>query len=229
MADKSQELALALLKEAKEKGILDPSIEKELAGLIGTEERPKVKEVLEAEKGKPAEKRELSPEQADQLLAALRTRFELPENEELRKTVDFAVVEKSLRASPEKLYALQKLEETGGEPQMVGVEGGEFIFEDRCTESPSGRRDLNFDQSLAQAEEFGVDMQSPDAYMAMKKTGRFDMESWTWLKTDPEFRERTGYVMFGGRDEGDVYVREYYAERHGPNYGWRASLRVKKA
>jgi len=177
---------------------------------------------------KVAEKRELTPEQADQLLATLKTRFETPANEELRKAIDFAVVEKSLRAAPEKLYALQKLEETGGEPQLIGIDGDEFVFEDRSAESPSGRRNLDADQAAAQAEEFGADMQSPDAYKAMQKTGRFDLKSWSWLKTDPKNRKRTGGAMNGFRCEGEVRVSEYTAGRRSPLDGWRASLRVKK-
>jgi len=174
------------------------------------------------------EKRELAPEQTDQLLTTLKTRFESSINKELRKTVDFADVEKSLRAAPEKLYALHKLEETGGEPQVIALDGDEFVFEDRCKQSPSGRRDLDFDQSLAQAREFGADMQSPDAYEAMQETGKFDIETWSWLETDPEYREETDHALGGGRDDDDVFVFEDNAEDRGPLSGWRASLRVKK-
>jgi len=174
------------------------------------------------------EKRELSPEQADSLVSTLKSRFESSENKKLRKVVDFADVEKSLRAAPEQLYALLKLEETGGEPQIIGLDGDEFVFEDRCIESPSGRRDLNFDKSLVQAEEFGADMQSPDAYKAMQKTGKYDMKTGGWLKTDPEYRERTGRAVNGDRDGDDVRVYEDDAERRDPDVGWRASLRVKK-
>jgi hypothetical protein len=219
----SIEQAISFLKA--EKANLTPDHLKQLAELAeaGEDVRESVTDTLETE-----EKRELSPEQADQLLGTLKTRFELPENEELQNAIDFAVVEKSLRAAPEKLYALHKLEETGGEPQVISIDGDEFVFEDRCTESPSGRRDLNFDKSLAQAEEFGADMQSPDAYKAMQETGKFDMETYSWLKTDPEDRERTGCAMRGRRFDDDVFVREFSAERRAPFGGWRASLRVKK-
>jgi|GEM_PF-2428527 len=230
--DKSQELAFALLKEAKEKGILDPSIEAGLAELIGAEGRPQVKGVLEApaiaEATESEEAREPSPEQADQILDALKTRFEAPENEELRKAIDFADVEKSLRAAPEKLYALHKLEETGGEPQVIGLDGDEFIFEDRSKESPSGRRNLNADQAAAQAEEFGTDMQSPEAYRAMQETGEFDLNSASWLKTSAAHRKKTGHARGGCRDGGVVSVYEGRAESRKPSDGWRASLRVKK-
>lgn len=185
-------------------------------------------------------KKELTPEQADTLVNTLRSRFESPKNKKLRKMIDFADVEKSLRTNSEKLYVLHKLEETGGEPQLVGIEGDEFIFEDRSAESPSGRRNLDADQAAAQADEFGADMQSPDAYKAMQKTGKFDRNSWSWLKTSNETR-KTGRAMCGGRvgvvmqslwgrwgRSASVHVFEENAEVHFPSGGWRASLRIKK-
>jgi len=229
MSDKSQELAISLLEEAKEKGTLDPAIKSRLAKLIGAEIRSKVEETLEAPVAAEEEKRELTPKQADRLVSTLKSRFELPDNEKLRKALDWTDVEKSLRAAPEKLYVLQKLEETGGEPQVIGIDGDEFVFEDRSAESPSGRRDLNANQAAAQAEEFGVGMQSPDAYKAMQKTGKYDLKSWSWLKTDLEKRKRTGGAFYGYRAVGGVRVSEDVANHSGPYRGWRASLRVKKA
>jgi hypothetical protein len=232
MTDKSQERALILLEQAKEKGDLDPAVEARLAELVGTEARPQLEEVFETSATTEAEKRELTSEQADSLVSTLKSRFEVPENERLRKMIDFADVEKSLRATPEKLYTLQKLEETGGEPQVIGIDGDEFVFEDRCKESPSGRKSMSFDQSLAQAEEFGADMQSPDAYKAMQKAGRYDLETWSWLKTDPEHLEKTcGAAMYGHCHTwsgSDVVVIEYDSALYYHDYGWRASLRVKK-
>lgn len=226
MTYKSQELALAVLKEARVNGNLDKAIEAELAELIGTEARPQVKEALSTHAAAEAEKRELTPEQADKLLSTLRSRFDDAE-EELRKAVDFAAVEKSLRAAPEKLYALQKLEETGGEPQVIGIDGDEFIFEDRSAESPTGRRNLDADQSAVQADEFGVDMQSPEAYKAMQKTGKYDLNSQSWLERDAETRN-AGDAVRGIRHGDVVDVQRDRVGNHAPYYGWRASLRVKK-
>jgi len=221
-----------------EKGTLDLSIERGPAVLIGAEERPKVKEALEtpgaaesaggAEQAKPEKACELSPEQAEGLLSTLRSRFDKADKK-LRKVVNWAAIEKSLRASPEKLYALQKLEETGGEPQLVGIELNELIFEDRSVESPIGRRNLDFDESQAQADEFGVEMQAPEAYKKMQKTGRFDLKSWSWLKTDPKYRESTGIALHGYRSADVVFVRGRNTGSRNPDIGWRASLRIKKA
>jgi len=223
MTKNSIEPALSVLES--EKANLSPEQHQRLAELAkaGEDVREDVTDTLEA-----TEKRELSPEQADRLVGTLKSRFELPENKKLRKAIDFADVEKSLRASSEKLYALHKLEETGGEPQMIGLDGDEFVFEDRSKESPSGRRKLDADQSAAQAEEFGSDMQSPEAYKAMQKTGKYDLNSGSWLKTDPKCRKRTGRAVVGNRIEGGVDVYEIHAGYRGPYRGWRASLRVKK-
>jgi hypothetical protein len=175
------------------------------------------------------EKLELSPEDADRLIGTLKDRFDAPANKKLRESLSWADVEKSLRVAPEKLYALQKLEETGGKPQLIGIDRDEFIFEDRSKESPSGRRNMNFDEAAAQAEEFGVDMQSPDAYKAMQLTGKYNLRSSCWLKTDPGYRKRTGLAVVGYRVVDNVYVYdEYDAVNPYPFRGWRASLRVKK-
>jgi len=224
MSKDSIELALSVLEA--EKANLSPEQLQRLAELTeaGEDVRSDVTDTLKA-----AEKRELTPEQADRLVSTLKSRFELSKNNKLRKAIDFAGVEKSLRAAPEKLYALQKLEETGGEPQVIGIDGDEFVFEDRSAESPSGRRDLDADQAAAQADEFGVDMQSPDSYKSMQKTGKYDLKSWSWLKTDPEERKRTGHALFGGRHDDGVGVYEAAAVHSRPRKGWRAALRVKKA
>ena len=223
--NQAHELALSVLEQAQREGTLSEAHQARLAELTsaGTDVRSNVTDTLET-----TEKRELSPEQADELLGTLRTRFETPESDKLRESVDFAVVEKALRAAPEKLYTLHKLEETGGEPQVIGLDGDEFVFEDRSKESPSGRRNLDFDQSLAQAEEFGADMQSPGAYKAMQETGEYDMETWSWLKTDPAYRDRTGFAVKGDRGVAGVGVGWHYARGHDLDGGWRAALRVKK-
>lgn len=223
MSKESIELALSVLKA--EKPNLSPGQREQLAELskAGEDVREDVTDTLET-----TEKRELTPKQADSLVSTLKTRFETPKNEKLREMVVFADVEKSLRASPENMYALHKLEETGGEPQVIGLDADEFVFEDRSAESPSGRRDLDFDQSLAQAKEFGVDMQSPDSYKVMQEDGEYDLNSGSWLKTDSEDRKRTGDAIRGNRREGGVSVGEHNAVILNPYYGWRASLRVKK-
>lgn len=241
--NRDHEMALAVLKTAVAEGTLADAHKAELAELIGQSARPKLAETLETHNERPvadtpaekpqapaeSEKRELTPKQEDQLLGTLKIRFGKPENDKLREAIDFADVEKALRATPEKLYALHKLEKTGGEPQVIGLDGDEFVFEDRCKESPSRRRFLNFDQSLAQAKEFGADMQSPDAYQAMQKTGNYDLATSSWLETDPAYREEYRAAVRGFRDGVGVSVYGQDFHYRQLNRGWRAALRVKKA
>jgi hypothetical protein len=180
------------------------------------------------------EKRELPPEQADKLIGKLKSRFELPTNEYLRKTLGcWADVEKSLRADPEALFSICILEETGGEPQVVGIDGDELIIEDRSKESPSGRRNRNFDEADAQRRLFGykVKFQTPASYRVMQKTDKFDLHSLSWLETSDEFRE-IGRAMCAGRF-CDITVNMNAmglpASDQNKSRGWRASIRVKKA
>jgi len=179
-------------------------------------------------KGEISGEKKLSPEQKSEILATLEARFKSkPEHYKRIEGIEFAEVKRALEASPEALFSLYKMEETGGEPDVAGADGNEFIFEDRSKESPIGRRDLNFDQSLAQANEFGVGMQSKIAYRDMQNIGKFDLNSRSWLETDPEQR-KTGNALSGFRDGGDVGVYVFNADNSNPNKGWRASLRVKK-
>jgi len=167
-----------------------------------------------------------SPE--SKLLQTLKSRFEAyPEN---HKGVEWPEVEKALAAHPEDMASLEKLEETGGKPQVVGVEGDEIIFEDRSAESPSGRRNKNFNEADEQRKSFGpnVRFQSPESYKAMQKTGKFDLNSWSWLETDAKTR-KAGGALNGCRLIGGVNVGEILTDDRHSRKGWRASLRVKKA
>jgi hypothetical protein len=161
-------------------------------------------------------------------IVTLKSRFEAhPEN---HKGVEWSEFEDAIAAHPEDLASALRLEETGGEPQLVGMEGDEFIIEDRSAESPTGRRNLDFRQADAQRKSFGpnVRFQSPDSYKSMQKTGKFDLNSWGWLETDDKTLE-AGFAMFGHRGGGDVNVYVRDADFRGPDRGWRAALRVKKA
>jgi Protein of unknown function (DUF4256) len=182
--------------------------------------RDRVKGVLETHEAAEAGKA---------LVATLKSRFEAhPEN---HKGVEWAEFEEAIAAHPEDLASALKLERSGGEIQIVGIEGDEFILEDRSAESPSGRRNLTFSQADAQRKSFGpnVRFQSPDSYKAMQKTGKFDLNSGSWLETDAKTRD-AGHAMYGNRIGDVVSVSEDNAAYHlDPSYGWRASLRVKKA
>jgi len=236
MTDKSQELAISLLEEAKEKGTLDPAIESRLAKLIGAEARPKVEEALGSSvAAEPEKAHELSPEDQEQLLSGLEDRFNrtpahynTPEFRKQREGVDFAQVRAALEASPELMWRLNWMEQTGGQPDFWGEENGEFIFRWSSAESPDGRRDLTYDQAAEMAKEFGVDMMSEDAYRAMQKSGEFDLKTWIWLKTPADIRD-SGFALDGYRNVDDVRVDQDDAGDHSPREGWRGLLRVPKA
>ena len=224
MSSESIEQALSTLEA--EKANLSPEQRQRLSELTeaGEDIREGLTDTLEA-----TEKREITPKQADQLLGMLKTRFEAHENKQLHKVIDFADVEKSLREDPEALFSLQKLEETGGEPQVVGIDGEEFVFEDRSAESPHGRRNKNFDEADNQRESFGsnVKFQSPDSYKAMQRTGKYDLKTGVWLETDVEVR-KAGDAVRGDRCADFVDVYRHNASKRFSGRGWRASLRVKK-
>jgi len=163
------------------------------------------------------------------LLSALEARFaKEPKHYKRPEGIDFTEVKKILWANPALMHSLAQLENTGGEPDIISVEPDAFIFGD-CSEESPNRRGLTYDEAAAQAKEFGVDMMSEAAYSKMQKTGRFDLHSGSWLKTDPEYRKRTGNAMGGRRGGGGVDVGEFRAEGHDPGGGWRGVLRVPKA
>lgn len=172
------------------------------------------------------EEQELSPEQVDYIVGKLKTRFEA--SKELHEEINFADVKTALRESPEKLHTLYKLEETGGEPQVIGLDGDEFVFEERSKEAPADRKDVNYHQAEAQAKAFGAEMMSPEDYEAMQETGEFDSMSATWLKTSAENLLHNADAQRGTRLFGFVTVGRVNAWRRDPIAGWRGKVRVKK-
>ena len=161
------------------------------------------------------------------LLSHLETRFAKTPGHYIRpKGIDFAEVKKALWANPDLVHSLARMEETGGEPDIIAVEEDAFVFGDCSAESPD-RRNLTYDQAAEMAKEFGVDMMSEVEYRAMQTTGKFDQQSYSWLATPADVR-KAGVALSGLRDEGDVSVYVRDAEVHYPDRGWRASLRVKK-
>jgi len=188
----------------------------------------------------------LDPEAAEALLGTLKSRFET--NRKLHEKIKWSDVEKALKAQPEKLWSLQQLEATGGEPDVIGEEKGEFVFGDCSAESPEGRRNIVFDKEAEEylkkhypnetcngnaadmAAAFGVDFMDEAQYRALQKKLPIDKNTWSWLKTPADIR-KSGYALFGYRTNGGVDVLRYNANYHGrgDNRAFRASLRVSKA
>ncbi|HEC21077.1 MAG TPA: DUF4256 family protein [Candidatus Peregrinibacteria bacterium] len=189
-------------------------------------QRGKIQKVLD----KKEESRELTPEQQEAFLSTLETRFsQKPDHYERSRGIKFDEVKTALEANPALMYSLAKMEETGGEPDIIAVEGDLFIFADYSAESPSGRRHLTYDEAAEMAKEFGVDMMTENVYRKIQETGKFDRDTWSLLATPADVRE-TGSALDGNRDGDGVNVNRYGGTRvsYG-NRGWRGVLRVPKA
>jgi hypothetical protein len=184
-------------------------------------------------------KNELLPEQREELLTALKARFE--KNMDRHAGLEWAEVYKKLTAVTEKLWSLNEMERTGGEPDVLSHDKktGEYIFYDCSAESPKGRRNVCYDrEALDSRKEFkpkdnamdmaaamGIDILSEKQYLDLQRLGNFDTKTSSWLKTPPEIRKRGG-AIFADRRYDHVFVyhngaSSYYAVR-----GFRGSLRV---
>ncbi|MDN3724797.1 DUF4256 domain-containing protein [Aequorivita sp. SDUM287046] len=181
----------------------------------------------------------LSSEQRDSLLQVLQTRFE--KNTSRHKGIKWEDVETKLKANPDKLISLDAMEETGGEPDVVGQDKktGEYLFYDCAEESPKGRRSICYDRAgwesrkehrpdntaIDMAEEMGIDLLTEEEYRELQTLGNFDSKTSSWLKT-PESIRKLGGAIFGDYRFGNVFVyhngaQSYYAAR-----GFRGGLKV---
>ena len=182
-------------------------------------------------------KKELSPKQREELLTALKVRFE--KNLNRHKGLDWAKVQARLEAKPDKLWSLAEMERTGGEPDVVGVTSGEFVFMDCSAQSPSGRVSFCYDRAaldsrkehkpkncvLDAAAAMGVEVLTEEEYFALQKLGEFDTKSSSWVKAPAEMRQLGG-ALFGDRRFGRVFFYHNGAESYYSGRGFRGSLRV---
>lgn len=184
-------------------------------------------------------KKDLSPKQRVELLKALKARFE--KNLGRHKGLEWAKVQARLEAHPEKLWSLNEMESTGGEPDVVGLDKktGEYIFYDCSAESPNGRRSVCYDREALEARKenkpkssaigmaaaMGIELLSEEEYLELQKLGSFDAKTSSWLKTPAEIRKRGGAICgdfrYGRAFVGHNGAESYYAAR-----GFRGSLRV---
>ncbi len=178
----------------------------------------------------------------EELLRALKARFE--KNLNRHKGLEWAKVQSRLcgmEASTEKLWSLNVMERTGGEPDVVAHDKktGEYIFVDCSAESPKGRTSLCYDrEALDSRKEFkpkntamdmaaamGVEILTEEQYLELQKLGEFDTKSSSWVKTPPEMR-KLGGALFGDRRFGRVFFYHNGAESYYGGRGFRGSLRV---
>jgi hypothetical protein len=184
-------------------------------------------------------KKELSPEQREELLRALKARFE--KNMNRHKGLEWAEVQAKLEANTEKLWSLNEMERTGGEPDVVGHDKktGEYIFHDCAAESPKGRRSLCYDrEALESRKEFkpkdnaldmatamGIELLTEEQYRGLQKLGEFDTKTSSWVKTPFEIR-KLGGAIFCDRRYDTVFVYHNGAESYYAGRAFRGSLRV---
>jgi hypothetical protein len=184
-------------------------------------------------------KKRLSLEEREELLRALKTRFE--KNMNHHKGLEWAKVQPKLEANTEKLWSLSEMERTGGKPDVVGHDKktGEYIFYDCSAESPKGRRSLCYDRralddrkehkpennAIDMAATMGVELLSEEQYRELQKLGNFDMKTSSWVKTPSDIR-RLGGAVFCDRRYDNVFLYHNGAESYFGARGFRGSLRV---
>ncbi|WP_257669796.1 DUF4256 domain-containing protein [Parapedobacter tibetensis] len=184
-------------------------------------------------------KKELSPEQREELLSALKTRFE--KNMNRHKGIEWANVQAKLEANPEKLWSLDDMEITGGEPDVVGYDKktGEYIFYDCSAESPKGRRSICYDHealesrkehkpkdsAMGMAADMGIELLTEEQYRELQQLGEFDLKTSSWIITPADIRARGG-ALFCDRRFGHVFVYHNGAESYYGARGFRGALRV---
>jgi hypothetical protein len=172
------------------------------------------------------------------LLTTLQARFEA--NMQRHKGITWPAVEARLKGKSAKLKALLAMEETGGEPDVIGKDGKDgFVFADCSAESPSGRRSLCYDQeglesrkehrpsgnAVDEAAAMGIELLDEAGYLALQELGEFDLKTSSWLATPPDLRAKGG-ALFGDRRYGRVFIYHNGAQSYYGARGFRGMLKV---
>ena len=186
-------------------------------------------------------KKDLSPDRRQELLGALKARFE--KNINRHKGLEWPKVQAKLEANTEKLWSLNEMEKTGGEPDVVGHDKktGEYLFYDCSAESPIGRRNVCYDHEGQKAREkeglhlegnvldmaaaIGIEPLTEEQYRELQKLGEFDTKTQSWLKTPADIRE-VGGAIFADRRYGNVFVYHNGSPSFYGGRAFRGSLRI---
>jgi hypothetical protein len=184
-------------------------------------------------------KKELSPKRREELLTALNARFE--KNMNRHKGLEWATVQAKLEANTDKLWSLNEMERTGGEPDVVGHDQrtGEYVFYDCSAESPKGRTSVCYDRegldsrkefkpkntALDMAAAMGIELLTEAEYEELQKLGNFDMKTSSWVKTPADIR-KLGGALYCDRRYGRVFVGHNGAQSYYSARAFRGSLRV---
>lgn len=185
------------------------------------------------------EERKLSPEQREQLLKALKSRFE--KNMNRHKGIEWVKIQAKLEKNSERLWSLNEMEKTDGEPDVVGHdrETDEYLYYDCSAESPKGRRSVCYDRealdsrkehkpkysAIDMAAAMGIELLTEEQYRALQKLGSFDTKTSSWVKTPANIR-KLGGAIFCDRRYDVVFVYHNGAESYYAARGFRGSLRV---
>lgn len=184
-------------------------------------------------------KKDLPAKQREELLSTLKKRFE--KNASRHKGIEWVKVEAKLKTSTAKLWSLNEMEDTGGEPDVVGYDKkkDEYIFIDCSPESPSGRRSFCYDREalnsrkehkpknsvMDMAAGMGIELLSEEEYRDLQKLGKFDTKTSSWIQTPAGIR-KLGGAIFADFRYGTVFVYHNGAESYYAARGFRGSLRV---
>jgi hypothetical protein len=184
-------------------------------------------------------KKDLPPAPQKQLLGTLKARFE--KNMDRHKGLEWAHVQAKLEANRGKLWSINEMERTGGEPDVVGQDKktGEYIFYDCSPESPKGRRSICYDLEALQSRKehkpadnakdlaaaMGIELLTEEQYRGLQKLGEFDTKTSSWVKTPPDIR-RLGGALFCDRRFDTVFVYHNGAESYYAGRAFRGSVRV---
>ena len=184
-------------------------------------------------------KYKLSPEQKIELIKILNTRFE--KNPKRHDNIKWEDVQKKLESNPEKLWSLNEMERTEGEPDVVGYDekSREYLFIDCSAESPKGRRSLCYDRdalnsrkehkpansAIDLANEIGLEILTEEQYRGLQTLGNFDLKTSSWIKTPNEIR-KLGGAIFCDKRYNTVFLYHNDAESYYAARGFRGILRV---
>lgn len=181
----------------------------------------------------------LSNKQREEILRTLQARF--GKNMDRHKRLDWAEVQARLEANPDKLWSLNEMEKSGGEPDVVRHDkrSDEYIFYDCAAESPKGRRSLCYDRAALDARKehkpannamemaaaMGIEILTEEQYRELQKLGAFDTKTSSWVKTPPAIRSLGG-ALFCDRRYDTVFMYHNGAESYYANRGFRGSLKA---
>lgn len=184
-------------------------------------------------------KKELSKNQTSEILLTLRERFN--KNMSRHKGIDWQKIQLKLESNSGKLWSINAMEETGGEPDVIGFDksSDQYIFCDCSIESPSGRRSLCYDNealesrkankpkssAMTMAQEMGIELMNEDQYKELEKLGKFDNKTSSWLLTPPEIRN-VGGAIFGDLRFGRIFIYHNGAESYYAGRGFRGILKL---